>query len=256
MRIVASIWIVGVATFAGLDLIGVLSVSPGLEKTAWVVNLVIIAVDSLGGLAANRVRKHRRERLAGIEKALMGLLIQLDRNERLRFAELGASVYVPSRWSNFFQRPQSKVRLKRIVRFRPAGYPQQSAIAWVGAKGLVGAAWCTRHAQYADFSALARRWGGKDISPERFSKIPEETRAGFTLEEFRRVVGKYSEIAAEPLWHEGKERKLIGVLSVDRAFDAKDENYVAQLGVIETQSIIAATASTISGILKPKMDPA
>lgn len=89
-----------------------------------------------------------------------------------------------------------------------------------------------------------------------FEKLAPATRQGFSYTEFFSIVGKYSEIIAEPVWHRGKERSVVAVLSVDRSYIAEDANFKTHLNTPETLDKIAATALTVGGSLSVKAEDA
>jgi hypothetical protein len=261
--ITATVLRVGAASFAGLVALaaglramGLLPEKPELDTAAWVIALVIIGVDNVGTLFTRGARRRRAVRDKDIEKALMALLITIAKGRDLRFEELGASVFVASRWDRFARRGRVPKRLKRIVRFRPADYPQQSGVAWTPGKGAVGEAWTKKKTAVRDWNAVARKWGEAELDQAGFETLPKSTRQGFTLDEFCSIVGKYSEIIAEPVWHTGKERSVIAVVSIDRSYIADDANFKVHLNTTDTRDKIAATALTISGTLSPKNESA
>lgn len=255
---------VGATAFAGLvtltaalRALGLFTTTPpALDTWAWVIALIIIGVDNVATLFTRSARAKKAARNAAIETTLMGLLISLARSGDMRFEELGASVFVPSAWDRFLRRGAKARKLKRIVRFRPSGYPQQSGVRWTPEKGAVGECWTRQRSARRDWNAVARRWGGDEVSEERFKQIPPGTREGFEYDEFTRIAGKYSEIVAEPIWHTGKERLIIGVLAIDRSYLAEDASFKAHLTTSEKLQIAAATASTVGGILSSKADGA
>lgn len=158
---------IGAAAFAAVvGLIGVVRssglfpdfpVTPNLDTAAWIIALVIIGVDNVASLITRSARRRRAVRNAEIEKALMALLVSVAKRGELRFEELGASVFVASRRDRFFRPHKQPKRLIRIVRFRPADYPQQSGVDWSPAKGAVGEAWTKRKTAKRDWNAVARR---------------------------------------------------------------------------------------------------
>lgn len=226
------------------------------EPTTWGIALAIVMFDNVGTLISRKVRSFRSGRKAAIEKALLGMIINLAKTHSIPFDEIGASVYVPY-WRDTVRRPAlNKYRLKRIVRFRPAGYPLQSGVKWSAGKGMVGHSWETRSSRYLNTHAIAKSYGGQDLTQAQFMRLSKDTRCGFTVEEFNVIAGKYSEVRAEPLWHGRKERSLVGAISIDRAYIAEDDRFSPKLDKKETREVAAAAASVVSDILKPRVEEA
>ncbi|MGC5224894.1 hypothetical protein ACPW96_20205 [Micromonospora sp. DT81.3] len=256
LRIGAALFAGAVGVLAVLDYYGVITLLPSFEPIVWSISLAIIAVDNIGSLISRGIRARVGRRNERIEKALMGLMISLVKNRSLRFEDLGVSVYVPWWRDRFRRRPHMHVRLKRIVRYRPAGYPPQSGVSWTPGKGVVGEAWSRRKTRHKNWHAIAARYAGQDITEDQFLQIPEATRYGFAYEEFVSIVGKYSEVLAEPIWHGWKDRVMVGVLAIDRPYKAEEHTFRTQLDKKPTLEVAAASASTVGGILKPKADGA
>lgn len=255
----------GAAVFAGVAaILGVYNhyaaddqkLPEGFEPITWGIALAIVMFDNVGTLISRKVHAVRSGRRSRIEKALMGMIINLAKTNALPFDEIGASVYVPYWRDVALRRSSDKVRLKRIIRYRPAGYPLQSGVNWRAGKGMVGSAWQSRSSRYLNTHAIAKAHGGQDLSPAQFARLSKDTRCGFTVAEFNAISGKYSEIRAEPLWHGRKERVLVGVLSIDRAYIAEDDRFASKLDKKQTREVAAAAASLVSDILKPRVEEA
>lgn len=251
LRIAAAAWAGVVLVIAALQHYDVVPTTPKLEPWVWVISLAIIAVDNVGTLFARRVRSRRDERARKLEAALMTLLIQIVKPRDLRFEDLGAHVYIPSRADLLFRRTDVR-RFQRVKRFRPAGFPQQSGIDWSPSKGTVGDCWRTKRTAYKDWEAIARTYGGRDLTEAEYDALPAETRHGFSRAEFHAIAGKYSEIIAEPIWSGRNERALVGVLAVDRAYQDNESTFEARLDTRATREIASTAASVVGSILKPK----
>ncbi|KAM9866739.1 hypothetical protein ACIFOC_00431 [Leucobacter aridicollis] len=215
--------------FAGLVTLGlflsaqkIIEINSGWEKWVWGTTLVVIVVDNVGTLFTRRHFRIKHQREKDIENTLMSTLLAISRTKRVRFEELGMSVYVPRRFNWKFWQSRSRPRmLKRIHRFRPSGFPQQSGIAWTELTGAVGECWRDRKLVYWDGVAIARRHSPEALSEmtqQAYESISTETKQGFSLEQFKSITGKYSEVAATPIWDNRLERKLIGILTIDRAY--------------------------------------
>lgn len=250
----------GAALYAALITLGVALQSlkilpdlPKLEPFVWVVSLAIIAVDNIGTLISRRIHSRWTQRTEKLEKASIGLGVALARHHKaVRFEEIGVTVYVETRRSRMHRRfgGSSPAVLKRLSRHRPTGHPQQSGIAWTEGKGVVGTCWAEQKTTYRNLHKVAKQYAEAPVADEAaYLKISAATRQGLDRFEFAKVIGKYSEVLAEPIWDHRRERRLMGVLTVDRVFiDGKDP-FMPQLGTPETRQQAAAAASTMSRIL-------
>lgn len=252
LRLGAVAWVTLVGVVAALQASGTVPRLPKLEPWAWAFSLVILGIDNAGTLISRGVHKIARERNAELEKALMSLLIDVARSGGVRFEDLGASVFQPSRLDRLVRREPHQ--LVRTVRFRPSDYPLQSGIDWAPSKGAVGAAWSGRKEVYKNWRNIAERWGGvDDMSDDQFKRISASSRMNFSKKEFLAIAGKYSEVLVLPIWHRKKNR-MIGVLSIDRAFKAEDATFTPELEKKGTREVAAATASLVGRILHPNGD--
>lgn len=255
LRIFAGAWVALIAIVAALQANGLVPELPKLEPYAWVISLVIIGVDSIGSLFANKVRKSRMSQKDRVERAMMGLVLNLSMQRVVRFEELSASVFVPTRLSRLKQKVLRKtsvdIDLVRFKQFRPGGFPAQSGVRFTSSKGVVGECWRTKKNVHKDLEGLAARWASVELTEDAFQKIKASSRQGFTLEEFQVVVGKYTEIAAEPIWHPSKDGKLVGILTLDRPRAETTEQFRPKLGAEETQQQLVAIAKLVGDILHP-----
>jgi hypothetical protein len=245
VRIAAAIFAAGAGLLTALDFYGAITLSPKFEPAVWAVSLVIIGGDNIGTLISRKFHSNQTAREKQIDKALMGLLISLAETQALRFEHLGASVYVSPWWD------RSNKRLKRVRRFRPAGYPLQSGISWTSVTGAVGECWTAHAVVHKDWSKIARKYHGVILDEAQFAKVSVATRHGFTCEQFNAIAGKYSEILAVPVWHGRNERRQIGVLTIDRAFQEDEATFTARLNIKGNIDVASATASAVGTILKP-----
>jgi len=247
---------VGAAVWAGLVGLGVIlqvaevvPALPKLEPWVWGISLAIIAVDNVGTLFVRKARSEREARDQKLQSVLQTALRQLVGSRELRLEDLGANVYVAKGWKRFKATPDT-VRLNRVARYRPIGYPQQSGVDWTEQKGTVGKAWRKRGAVYQDWHLVANRYAGGELTEAGFAMIPEETRSGFSFREFAAIVDKYDEVLAEPIWHPGKPGVMIGVLTLDRAHQDADGTFVQMLGKRATYETAGIASASISAILK------
>lgn len=218
----------------------------------WGIAMGIVMFDNVGTLISRKISSARSRRRQGIEKTLMGMIIRVSKEQSIPFDEIGASVYVPYPWDVLRGRKHEDVRLKRIIRYRPAGYPQQSGVNWASGKGMVGQCWESRSPRYMNTHKVAQTHGGSTLTDAQLARLSKSTQCGFSVADFNAISGKYSEIHAEPLWHGRKERAMIGVLSIDRAYIAEDDKFTPKLNKKQTREVAAAVASLVSDILKPR----
>lgn len=248
-RIVAATWAGLVALALVLQTGGFIApLSSSLESTTWVLTLLIIGVDNIGTLFTRSYWKRRYKREADIEQSLMTMLIQMANSSSIRFEDLGASVYTPKRRLPL-KMASTEITFRRIKRFRPAGFPQQSGVTWTSGKGLVGACWQDQKKQYANLHGLASRYSADFKDDAAFEKIRPQTRQGMNRHEFARIHGKYSEILAIPIWHSEKDQKMLGVLTIDRALKAEDDDFKAALE--KTHESAFTTAMLLARTIKP-----
>ncbi|MFF7684132.1 hypothetical protein ACFZA2_15395 [Microbacterium sp. NPDC007973] len=255
MRFVAIGWAAVVGVWSGLVYYELIDPKPSLEPWGWIASIVLIGVENAGTLIVRRFRSRSTDQNARIESTLKTALLQVTQSREVTYQDLGASVFVPTLWSRVRRHSGAQVRLKRISRFRPAGYPQQSGVSWTGAKGVIGTALRSKTHSYTDFSPIIRRYGVDPIPLPVFNSLPGRFKLGLDLDEFNSAIGKYSEIVAIPIWQDGKDRGLIGVLSIDRAYEA-DESENRVLNRRATRETAATAAASIGSILKPKVTEA
>ena len=254
LRISAAVWAGLVGLGVVLQIAQVIPALPKLEPYVWGVSLAIIAVDNVGTLFVRKARADREARDQKIQSTLQAALRQLVASRDLRLEDLGANVYLASNWKRMRRSPASTVKLERTARYRPIGYPQQSGIAWTGTTGAVGECWRKRGVVYKNWHAVAEKYGGVEMTEPAFLKIAADTRNGFSYREFLTIVGKYSEIVAEPIWHPGNERVILGVLAIDRAYQDGSSTFVPLLGKRATYETAGLAARAIGAILKPKVE--
>jgi hypothetical protein len=200
---------------------------------------VVTGVGSVHVLAQNHKAKERKH----IEAALTALFIQLSQMEScLRFEQLGASVFRKS-----WKISKGGAPAKRIIRFRPSGYPPISTIKWTTSKGAVGECFTKHIMVYRNHHEIANNYQ-HPVAQSEFDNVPDEIRDGFTRDEFNIIRPKYSEVIATPIF--GKRDKIIGVLSVDRQFNRGSLNREL-LGRQDVAAMIATTAANIGDILEP-----
>lgn len=249
--IIAYTAIVGLG--AAANALGFVTPLPELEMWIWFLSLIVLGVENVITLFVRHVRTRRGKRGAALEDALATALIQIVReNPALHLEELGANVYMFSRWDRFRRVDHEQTRLNRVARLRPGRYPQQSGVDWAAGKGAVGVCWSMKKRIHRDWHALAEKYGSAELDRATFDAIPDATRCGFTLTEFQAIVGKYSEVLAEPIWDPRKTGVITGVITIDRAYRATSEVFMAQLDKRATHASAGIAAGVVSRILKPR----
>lgn len=221
-----------------------------IEPLVWMVSIIIVGVEGAGTLIARAIRSKKSKRDADMEFALNTMLMQFARTKSVRYEELGASVYVPDRFKRYRSLRGLESGFRRVKRYRPSETPQQTGIKWSDGKGAVGTCWKTRAPLYIDQVALSKRYPD-GLTPELFSSQPESVGLGMSREEYNLMLKKYGEVHAEPIWQVGKELKLIGVLTIDRAFQPGDATFEPQFHSIKVEESAASAAAQISRTLKP-----
>lgn len=253
VRIVIIAYTAIVGLGAAAHALGLVTPLPQLEKWVWFVSLIVLGVENIATLVVRHFRTKRGKRSAALEDALASALIQIVReNPALHLEELGANVYMYSRWDRWRRVDHEETRLNRVARLRPGRYPQQSGVAWIAGKGAVGVCWTMKKRIHRDWHALAEKYGSVELDQATFDAIPEVTRCGFTLTEFQAIVGKYSEVLAEPIWDPRKTGVIMGVITIDRAYRQTNEVFMAQLDKRATHGSAGIAAGVVSRILKPR----
>jgi len=243
-RIVIAVAAIAAVFVSILQTQGVLPKNDLLTASVTFVSLIVIALDNLVTLIRRGARDKRVKRELEISNALMALLLNVGKQNSLRFEQLGACVYVAKKpiWTR-------TTELVRISRFRPSGYPQQSGVTWRPKKGVVGQAWGDRKTTYKNWHAVAERYSNAEITDESFKKIGLAARSGFTKADFVSIVGKYSEILAEPIWDTRVKKKCIGIVAIDRQYEAGVAVEGEPLNHADTRSFLSTTAALLGTVL-------
>ena len=239
---------IGVA-LASLHLIEPL---PKLEASVWIISLVVLGIENAGTIVVRAFRSRRAKRTVELETAIQAALLQIVGHSAVHLEEIGGNVYMASRWDRWRQKPHDKVRLKRIARLRPGGYPQESGVAWAAGKGVVGECWSKKKRIHKPWHAVAARYADAELDEASFAKIPAATRYGFTFQEFVSIVDKYAEVLAEPIWDSRKKGTMLGVISIDRAYRSQPAPYISELNAGATHESAGYAARVVSRILKPR----
>jgi hypothetical protein len=252
-RVVMAILATVAVVISVLQSEGIVPANKTLANIVTYGSLVIIALDNVVTLIRRSARDRRLKKEQDIAAAAMALLLDVCKKPELRFEKLGVCVYVAeNKWKWSWTNPLSFFReteLVRVHRFRPSGYPQQSGVTWRSGKGVVGQAWQDQRTTYRNWQSIAARWADADISEPAFERIPKGTRSGFTRSDFVSIAGKYAEIVAEPIWDKRVNNKCIGVVALDRQYEADVTFSGNPLNHADTRSFLSTTAALLGTVL-------
>lgn len=152
------------------------------------------------------------ERKVEIRKNLATLIVTLHEVTNERIQDYGVSLYL----LRAKRVPWGSQALVRLVRVRIVDNLNPSDVIFEPGKGVVGACWADQRETHKDLRQINARWVDKEISEEAWATFRDNVTDGFTLAEFKMVVGKYAEVLALPVM---LDQKLVGVLSVDRRWN-------------------------------------
>lgn len=188
-----------------------------------VVSLVITSglVASAQGAFRLAVKPNRQDRqlAADIHQAAIGLAVHIAKHTKIPLEHVGVSAWVVKRYRPWLKNP----RLSRIVRFRVTNSIPPSDVDWTIGKGAVGQAWEVRRPTFHTWRDLCDKYGrdGK-LTEAQWKGIAKRNRFGFTYQEYKSMLGKYSEVAAFPVC--ATSGSVIGVISIDIPYEAVDDN--------------------------------
>ena len=219
----------------------------------------LVLINTFGDVVSQR-RSHAGEsRRLDIHKPVIAALVAVSSDTRLPITEFGANVFlvkkgVGYRWGHKDFQIRSKTlrigripRLDRVERIRLSDSPAMSDVPWTQGKGVIGDCWQNGRPEYVHWAPLAKRWNGKNITEEQWAtKIKPEDKAGFSREEFMKMVGKYAEIKAVPI--KNGNGTAIGVVALDRAWRSNGP----QEQVLNTEAVedtITSTAAVLQNVL-------
>ena len=251
LRIGAVLWAVVVAVALILLAHKQLTLSPGLEATAWIVSAIIIGVDNLGTLFRRKANRDLHRFRADIDEAILPMLTQMAETRQVRFEQLGGSVYRPKRQRWFSQKPKVMERLRRV---RPSNYPRRNGVTWTASTGQVGASFTVGAPVYQDWHAAGMEWQKHRLrsdADKAFAELDEAIRGKHSYEEFVAAAGRYSEVIAIPLLNPLNDSEVIGVLTIDRAFEEDNLQYAPFLNTQAAERIYAGPQELLASILKP-----
>lgn len=256
LRILAIVFAVAVPIGIALQKAGHIELSEQAELTVWIVGLTVLGIENVGTIISRAFHRRSARLNRDLESALSQLLVGISKTKSARYEELGASIWVKKRFQPLRLWRGTEVALHRKKRFRPLDEPHQSGLKWTSRMGVVGECWRNGRRRYKNLWALGRQYDEEaleQITPESFDRLGAETQAGFTHREYATVTGKYCEVLATPIFSSGNIPKLIGVLSVDRAFPelGQDEGFMPSLNNKQVkediQVIVELIASRLNG---------
>jgi hypothetical protein len=238
---------VGVAGFALVVLVsgddrGMFNAPAKLLFCATVgVGLLTMADGAVGAWREHRGGK-RGEAEARVQKALVGLMLEVSKESSVDLEFLGTSLFaVAWRWVRlpgdaFLGHPRRV--LERRMRFRVRDHSQPSAFARLKGKAAIGECWETGRVVHRPWQNQSARYGRSNLTKAEFNSISPAEQDRFTFEEFRGIAHKYSEVLAAPVLSEGGV--VLGVLSLDVAVQAGQSGSVLDTPAIEVQMDMAA----------------
>lgn len=222
-------------------------VNPALDLRWVFVPLGIAAIGQTVDTIVRGLHSHRAPLREADHRDVQQLATQVlqdvSKAANVDITKVGVCVWVISSYRPFLWRP----RLKRILRFRlDVSAATPTAVDWTRGKGVIGRAWETGKKQHVDWRPIAARYPGA-ISDAEWTRIPADTRWGFTREEFEAVRDKYAEVLALPI-ADSHAPELYGVLSVDLPMDAVPPDGISRLDrrAVEKKTAIAASGVALT----------
>lgn len=145
--------------------------------------------------------------------------------------------------------------LHRVERFRMTDLPQPSTVTWDLGKDAIGRCLATRRWQYKNWSPVVAQFqGSSQPSTQDFEQLQDDDRSGFTYAEFVGIMDKYAEIFAVPIMSVGGS-SIVGVLAIDRPYDAALTAPVFNTGDVRDAAETAAVAICEDVPSTPILDP-
>ncbi len=237
-----AVYAAAVTTLVGLD---------RYSKPDWPVvhNPVLLgaAVVSLAALtfldAARRaVRRWTAEKAEGQKmerrSQLTIALLTVAELHQVRPSELGCGLFL--RQPRGIKRPE---RLLRVERVRLPDDLHESPVQFTVGKGAVGCCWQQVRAIHRDWRQINERYPDVETLRGRWSKIPDSTRNGFSVEDFGSLLHKYAEVLTIPIVINSK---IEGCLAIDRKWDPADPRSPNVLDDRETKKVMGAAAKTLA----------
>ncbi len=189
---------------------------------------------------------------ARLQKALLDAVVDIATETHHDVRSVGVSAWIVRPGSAWIVRPARPPHLERLKRERLIDHPHPSKITWTKGKGVIGPCWEHERWQHRDLRPVIQKWSesGK-LTPERYEKVDSDTRLGMTLQEFRTMLGKYDEVAAEPITDE--DGNFLGCIAVDvTAGSCSGTPGALTLDSTGVKQVAATTARVVAGILKQR----
>lgn len=244
LRIGAAVVAFAVVAIKSAVLAKVLPADPLLESWTLIVGAALVLLDSIGTIINGQRLKRSAKLDADVRRLLVGMLVALSETPTpsVDLTQLGASVFLVKR----SRLPWRDDKLVRLVRFRLRDTPQPSDVEWVKGKGCIGKAWQDKKITHHEIRPIAAKYGSADLSQANFDRIAPRTQRGFTLPEFRNIIGKYAEVLAVPIQSDDDATaKVIGILSVDVPMTVAHPALGSILESTSAETVAATCASTI-----------
>lgn len=230
--------------------------SHGLLFWSYTAAGTMVLVNSVSTVISDRREVAGEARRLDIHKAVIATLVALAGETATKITDLGANVFlVSSPWRRRVRLGRRVLsigrepRLERIERIRLADYPSMSAVTWTEGKGVIGAAWANERPEHVNWSPLASRWDGVNITDAEWDSIDDHSKAGFSRADFIAMVGKYAEIIAVPIKDE--QGTTIGVIAIDRVWRRE----ATQTPVLDTASVeeaVTSAAAVLQNVLRAR----
>lgn len=231
-----------------LALADVIEEQPVVEAMAIFVAGGIVLIESIMSIVRNARQPAIEAELKRVEKSSLALLKAVADVTGIDILAVGVSVFIAKRAGVLGWR---SVRLERTTRIRLNDHPQPSPVAWVGDKGAIGYAYQRRTQKHVNWVAIAKRYGNVEFTESSYAKVRDDTKFGFTREEFQAIVHKYGEILATPIWSED-QRRCVGVLAIDVPMSVEHANLGTCLNTRQVHEIASSSAAVLSGIIGKK----
>ena len=222
---------------------GVIKFNPGIEGWVLLFAGIVVFVESIVSIFGLVSSNAQMVRIRNIEKTVLASLKAISVETGVDVWYLGGSVFLAKK-----RGLRRESYLHRVVRYRLSDSPQPSSVNWTDKKGTIGEAWHHKNEVHNNWTKIAERHGGTDLSQVAFDKLPERTRSGFSVDEFRGISSKYAEILAVPIWNAEKTR-CVGILSIDIPMTVEHSKLGTCLASKGSKEIVATCAAVLSELL-------
>lgn len=239
-KIAAALAALTAAVVIVLDQTGLAPVTPSERAAAGVVAAALAFVVTAG----SAVREYRAPKVAArrddVRLLLQGLALTVFDLTRIDVRELGLAVYVVrrDRWAPW------RRHLERVHRERAMRRPSASSVVWRPGMGVIGRCVESGVDEAQDVGSDVAPW--VDATRDDWDlRVPEQVKAGFTLDEFQALAGRYHVVVATPLLDDrGPRTRVLGCLSLDGPQGSYDD-----LSADDVRAAMAAVAATVRPLL-------